>query len=76
MAMTIEDKLGHNRFNVDSSYAHIHVKDTCDEREDGSIDFNYEGCLECGTCRVLTHGRIVESWDHPMGGMGVAFRKG
>ena len=65
MAMTIEDKLGHNRFNVDSS-----------QREDGSIDFNYEGCLECGTCRVLTHGRIVESWDHPMGGMGVAFRKG
>ena len=33
MAMTIEDKLGHNRFNVDSSYAHIHVKDTCDDQK-------------------------------------------
>ena len=72
MAMTIEDKLGHNRFNVDSSYAHIHVKDTCDDQK----LVESEGCLECGTCRVLTHGRIVESWDHPMGGMGVAFRKG
>ncbi|MGX8684347.1 MAG: hypothetical protein ACSW78_03620, partial [Lachnospiraceae bacterium] len=66
MAMTIEDKLGLNRFNVDNSYAHIHIKENCPDqklverlimacpaklyrqREDGSVEFSYEGCLECG----------------------------
>ena len=44
--------------------------------EDGRFTFNYEGCLECGTCRVLAGGRAIKSWNHPMGGMGVWFRKG
>ena len=74
MAMTIEDKLGHNRFNVDSSYAHIHVKDTCDDQK--LVERVIMACPAKLYSRVLTHGRIVESWDHPMGGMGVAFRKG
>lgn len=91
--MTIEDKLGLNRFNVDST-PHIQIDGECPDqalkerlvmacpaklyrlREDGTVEFSYEGCLECGTCRVLTGGRIVKSWDHPMGGMGVAFKKG
>ena len=40
------------------------------------ISFNHEGCLECGTCRVLSGGKVVESWNHPQGGMGVEFRHG
>ena len=86
MAMTIEDKLGHNVFHVDSD-AHIQVnEDYSDQglidrlimacpaklyskREDGTVEFNYEGCLECG-------GRIIKSWDHPIGGMGIVFRQG
>ena len=46
------------------------------KREDGTVEFNYEGCLECGTCRVLAGGRIIKSWDHPIGGMGIVFRQG
>ena len=94
MAMTIEDKLGKNKFVVDNNYRHIEInKDCTDEElkrrvvmacpaklyrieEDGRFTFNYAGCLECGTCRVLAGGRAIKSWNHPMGGMGVWFRKG
>jgi len=44
--------------------------------EDGKIGFNHEGCLECGTCRVLSKKKVVKSWDYPVGGMGVEFRNG
>ena len=26
----------------------------------GKLSFSHLGCLECGTCRVLSHGRIVK----------------
>lgn len=38
--------------------------------------FSHLGCLECGTCRVLSHGKIVKDWHHPVGSMGVRFRQG
>lgn len=44
--------------------------------EDGKIIFSHEGCLECGTCRVLSGGKIVRQWNHPEGWAGVEFRQG
>ncbi len=44
--------------------------------EDGELTFNHEGCLECGTCRVLSKGKIVKSWSYPAGGFGVEFNQG
>ncbi len=44
--------------------------------ENGKITFNHEGCLECGTCRVLSKGKIVESWNYPMGSFGIELRQG
>ncbi len=44
--------------------------------EDGRVTFNHEGCLECGTCRVLSKGKVVKKWSYPMGGMGIEFRQG
>jgi ferredoxin like protein len=44
--------------------------------EDGKLAFNHEGCLECGTCRVLSKGKVVKSWSYPMGGFGVEYRQG
>lgn len=44
--------------------------------ENGKVVFSHEGCLECGTCRVLSGGRVVRRWNHPEGGMGVEFRQG
>lgn len=40
---------------------------------DGEIKINYEGCLECGTCRIVCE--YIE-WDYPEGGFGVQYRFG
>ena len=48
----------------------------CYKYIEGEVSFSHLGCLECGTCRVLSHGKLVESWEHPMGGIGVTFREG
>lgn len=45
-------------------------------QEDGSLQFDYAGCLECGTCRILSKGKVVEKWTYPQDGMGVEFREG
>ena len=44
--------------------------------EEGRLIFSHEGCLECGTCRVLAGNKAVKSWQYPQGGMGVEFRQG
>ena len=43
----------------------------------GEISFDYAGCLECGTCRVVCP-RSAEAlkWSYPRGGFGVQFRFG
>ncbi|PHI28568.1 4Fe-4S dicluster domain-containing protein [Budvicia aquatica] len=44
--------------------------------DDGSMRFDYAGCLECGTCRVLCGSTILEKWEYPRGTFGVEFRYG
>lgn len=44
--------------------------------EDNSVRFDYAGCLECGTCRVLCANTILEKWEFPRGTFGVEFRHG
>ena len=44
--------------------------------EDMKIIFNHEGCLECGTCRVLSNGKVVKTWSYPTGGKGIEFMQG
>lgn len=41
--------------------------------DDGQLLFAYEGCLECGSCRVVCDQGAV-TWDYPQGGYGVSFR--
>ena len=41
---------------------------------DGSILFNYEQCVECGTCYVACNREGAISWSYPRGGYGVSFR--
>ncbi|MDR2381803.1 MAG: ferredoxin family protein [Bifidobacteriaceae bacterium] len=86
--MTRDEKLDHVRSLV-ALTPHIAVDfaacGACDERclsfcpagcftrgPDGIV-FQYEGCLECGTCRVLCPGA---DWDYPDGGFGVSYRFG
>lgn len=46
------------------------------KQEDGSIRFDYAGCLECGTCRILGLGTALEKWEHPKGTFGIEYRYG
>ncbi len=48
----------------------------CYKYEDGQFSFSHLGCLECGTCRVLSHDKIVKGWNYPMGTKGVFYRQG
>lgn len=42
----------------------------------GEINFDFAGCLECGTCRVVCKDKGITSWNYPRGTFGVAFRYG
>jgi len=44
--------------------------------EDGALFFEHLGCLECGTCKVLSEGKLVKSWNYPPGTKGVEYRLG
>jgi len=46
-----------------------------DEGEGGVITLTLDGCLECGTCRLVC-GTEILAWDYPEGGTGVQFRYG
>lgn len=46
------------------------------KKENGKVIFSHEGCLECGTCRVVSGGKVVKSWNHPVGSMGIEYRQG
>ena len=48
----------------------------CYKYLDEKLTFSWLGCLECGTCRVLSHGKIVRDWHHPPGEIGVQYRQG
>jgi ferredoxin like protein len=41
--------------------------------DDGSVVFSWEGCLECGTCRIICDQGAI-TWDYPMGGYGISYR--
>jgi len=43
------------------------------EYKDDKITVGFEGCLECGACRIACpHDNI--DWNYPRGGFGVQFR--
>ncbi len=44
-------------------------------QDDGALAFDYAGCLECGTCRVVG-GKIIKQWRYPRNTKGVEFRQG
>jgi len=43
--------------------------------EGNRVSVNYEGCLECGTCRIGCPNLNIE-WKFPKGGYGVAHKFG
>ena len=44
---------------------------------DGQMDFNCDGCIECGSCRIVCpHQEEAMTWRYPVGGHGVTFHWG
>jgi len=43
--------------------------------EDGKVELSQDGCLECGTCKIIC-GDEVLSWNYPEGATGVQYRFG
>ncbi len=43
--------------------------------EDGRIAVNYEGCLECGSCRIGCPYKNIK-WRFPKGGCGISHKFG
>ncbi|MGO9171495.1 MAG: ferredoxin family protein [Rhodomicrobium sp.] len=42
----------------------------------GQVEVTPDGCLECGTCRVLGEPTGEINWGYPRGGYGVLFKFG
>ncbi|MDR1922463.1 MAG: 4Fe-4S dicluster domain-containing protein [Candidatus Adiutrix sp.] len=92
LRVSVEEKLGVDKFHVDESYPHIEVDKAADPADimtlvracpaglykysEGALTFDYAGCFECGTCRVLSKGKVVSKWSFPKGTFGVEYRFG
>jgi len=46
------------------------------EKEGGKVEmvFNYEDCVECGTCDIMCDQGAV-SWNHPRGSFGIQYEQ-
>ncbi|MGY0288794.1 MAG: ferredoxin family protein [Thermoproteota archaeon] len=42
---------------------------------DEKVMFSHEGCLECGTCRLICPEGAIE-WNYPVSGKGIHYRFG
>ncbi len=47
----------------------------CFKFNNGKFNFQFEDCIECGTCKILCSKNAIE-WNYPRGSFGVAFRFG
>lgn len=44
--------------------------------DSGQVEITPDGCMECGTCRVIAAATGDIEWDYPRGGFGVLFKFG
>lgn len=42
----------------------------------GSITLITDGCLECGSCRIICSEKQNVNWEYPRGGYGILFKFG
>ena len=48
----------------------------CYTIQDGKAVVAYEGCLECGTCRIVCNEFFNIDWKYPRGGFGISLKFG
>ena len=44
--------------------------------EEGKVVVSYEGCVECGTCRIICSENNNLEWRYPRGGYGISYKYG
>ena len=44
--------------------------------DNGQVEITVDGCVECGTCRVIGEPGGDIEWNYPRGGYGVLFKFG
>jgi len=90
-SITIENKLAVNKYDIDQEvhikfddnicqscaghpclYACPAV---CFKLSEGHIIFSYEGCLECGSCRIACQKKAID-WTIPRPGFGICYEFG
>jgi ferredoxin like protein len=87
----IEDILQTNIYDVDEEPHIVVDSEKCEKCEKkpcinlcpahcftlmgNKVLYSYEGCLECGTCRLVCPNEAV-SWSYPKSGRGIHFRYG
>lgn len=42
----------------------------------GAVNLVTDGCLECGTCRIICQDEGNLSWTYPRGGYGISYKFG
>ena len=47
-----------------------------EENDKGQVEITPDGCMECGTCRVLCEAAGEIEWNYPRGGYGVLYKFG
>jgi ferredoxin like protein len=89
--ISIEDKLAVNKYDIDRDVHISIKKDICQACDghyclyacpadcfklvEGHITFSYEGCLECGSCRIVCDKEAIE-WILPRPGFGICYEYG
>lgn len=89
--MKIEEKLAFNKFVIDREVHITVDEKLCQECSlrtcvyacpaecysvrDERVIFSYEGCLECGSCRIACD-RAAIHWVYPRGGFGICYQFG
>ena len=87
----VEEKLAVNKYDIDKEWHIRIKEDICTTCEskpclyacpaecfkfrEGHITFAYEGCLECGSCRIVCDKGAVE-WALPRAGFGICYQFG
>ena len=87
----VEDKLAVNKYDVDKEVHIRLLEETCKNCEkqpclytcpakcfkftEGHITYSFEGCLECGSCRIVCDKNAVE-WNLPRAGFGICYQYG
>jgi ferredoxin like protein len=88
---SVEDKLAVNKYDLDEEVHIRIKEETCQECEpkpcvvvcpadcfklkEDHLTFAYEGCLECGSCRIVCPEDAIE-WVLPRGGLGICYLYG